>query len=54
MQLDTVVCSVEESSRELIASVDSAGQANRDQLESASIRFVGERSEHGGEGRGVC
>ena len=31
--------------------VHSLGQANRDQLESASIRFVGEHFGHGGEGK---
>ena len=53
MQLDTVVSSWGGKSPELIAcGILSLGQANRDQLESASIRFVGERSGHGGEGSG--
>ena len=52
MQLDTVVSSWGGKSPELIAcGTLSLGQANRDQLESASIRFVGERFGHGGEGK---
>jgi hypothetical protein len=50
MQLDTVALhSREGKSQELIAfGILLSRWANRDQLESASIRFVGERLLHGG------